>query len=263
MGRTGGESVLYGLAVSMLVLFLGCGGGGSDSLTETDLFTRMIGYYQVSKNYYTNGDPTGSWSGCEALEPYNTWSMFFEDMDYDAAHSGFLESNLEYTSDSVRYDWSWEDSPGVTCTEFQEYVFGGQGATYSYESEEACGDTTRRWEAAGTRVGPTDTPNDAIREADPLDFGTMVTVTLDPGDMDFFTFTLDHITTVDALFQKGTGNLSSVNHDLYYGERWGPSGSVTSDTWYDLEAKTYHLIVFGGSCDESGTFDLTLSESAR
>jgi hypothetical protein len=223
----------------------------------------MIGWYEVSKNYYTNGEPTGSWSGCEALEPYNTWTMFFEDMDSDAADPDFLSSSLIYTSDSVRYEWSWEDdSPGVTCTEFQEYVFGGQGATYSFESEEACGDTTRRSEAAGTRVGPTDTPNDAVREAVPLDFDTTVTVTMDPGDMDFFTFTLDATTTVEASFENFTGTISSISYDLYYGERWMPSGggSPITWTWDDLEARTYYLIVYTDGCDKSGTFDLTLSE---
>ena len=268
MERGRNELALCSLVVMALVLFAGCGGGDGSKLTETDLFTRMIGYYQVSRTYYTNGSPTGSWSGCDSLEPYNTWSMFFEDMDTDTNDPDFLDSSLIYSSDSVRYEWSWEEAPGTACTEFQEYVFGGQGATFSYESEEACGDTTWREEADGIRMGANDTPNDAIREAIPLEFDSMVNVTLDPGDMDFFTFTIDETMTVEGHFENFTGTISGLNHDLYYGERWMPSGGWSGSTpsqdaiqtWNDLDPNTYYLILYAAECDQAGTFELTLRQ---
>lgn len=250
-----------------------CGGGGGSKLTETDLFTRMIGWYDATGEYYINGELSSSWDRCDTLEPYDTWTMFFEDMDSDAGHPGFQDSSLEYSSDSVRYEWSWEDSPGVVCTEFEEYVFGGQGATFSYESEKVCGGNTWRREITGTRLGAIDTPNDAIREAIPLDLDETVSVSLDPGDWDFFTFTIGATMDIDGIFENFTGSISGLSHDLYYGERWMPSGGWAGPTvpandhvWHlsGLEANTFYLSLFADGadgCEEAGTFDLTLSES--
>ena len=247
-----------------------CGGGGGSKLTETDLFTRMIGWYDVTGEYYINGELSSSWEYCDYLDPYNTWSMFFEYIDDDASHSGFQESSLDYSSNSVRYEWSWEESPGVVCAEFEEYVFGSQGATYSYVREEVCdGDTSRR-EVLGTRLGATDTPNDAIREAIPLDLDETVSVTLDPGDWDFFTFTIEATMDIDVIFESFTGTISGLDYALYRGERdmnsGGWSGSQVpagDDVWTcnDLEPNTYYLILFANECNESGTFNLTLSEA--
>jgi len=264
--------VLAGSLAGMFALAAcgGGGGGGSSTLTETDLFTRMIGWYEAEGASYQNGVLSHSWDRCEALDPYGTWTYFFEHIDDDAGHSGFLDSSLEYSSDSVRYEWSWEESPGVICTEFEEYVFGSQGTTYSYVNEEVCDGDTDRWEATGTRLGATDTPNDVIREAIPLDLDETISVSLDPGDWDFFTFTIEATIDIDVIFEDFSGTISGLEHALYRGERdmnsggWSGSQVPTGDdvwTCNDLEPNTYYLILFAPECDEVGTFNLTLSEA--
>ncbi len=266
-------------SLALLLLLASCGGGSSKDetstdivadvlLTETDLFTRMIGFYQTETESYTNGELTYSGSRCDYfLEMYNIWTYFFSDMDDDTVRPGFLDSSLVYTSNSVRYEMSWEDSPGVVCTEFEEYVFGSQGATFAYETERDCDGATWRQVVTGTRIGAVDTPNDVIGEAIPITFDTPVSVALDEGDLDFFTFTLDETTSVETLFQNFTGTLTGLSYNLYYGERWMPSGGSgggsppsadRSFQFPDLEANTYYLVLAPHGCGESGTFDLTL-----
>jgi hypothetical protein len=270
MKKIGMYTISFCVSLMGTFLLYNCGGGGgSAALTETDLFTRMIGYYQVDTEYYTNEVLTYSNFGCDSLQPYNTWSMFFEDMDTDTTQPGYLTSSLVYTSNSVRYELSWEEGGGVTCTDFEEYVFGNHGETFSYEYEEVCSDgSTRRQLKTGNRLGALDTPNDAIGEAIALEADTPVSVTLDAGDMDFFTFTLNEAMNVEAHFENFTGSISGLNHDLYYGERWGPAGGWGGSTvpssntivYWDLEANTYYLTVYADKCTESGTFTLTMTQ---
>lgn len=120
----------------------------------------------------------------------------------------------------------------------------------------------------GVRIGPTDAPQDLINSAVPLPLDTPIEVTIDAGDWDFFTFTLDAQTTSIISFTDFTGTLTGLDYSFYHGEGDIPAGGwsgtqvSTPDRTIEqsLDPDTYYLAIHvPGGCTEAGTFVLTRS----